>query len=314
MSNTFGNIFRITTFGESHGAAVGGVIDGCPSKLAIDYNLLEEEMRRRHVGDGATQRNEPDRVEFLSGILDGETLGTPIAFLIRNTDPRSNDYNETDRLYRPGHADYTYMRRYGTRDWRGGGRASGRETACRVVGGAIAKMLLARLGISISSTIIHNPEPKPGDSSGGVIECVVNGLPAGIGDPVFDKLNARLATAMMSIPSATAFAMGCGDKAAWMTGKEYRDEWNQDFTTKTNHCGGVQGGISNGMPVVFRTTFHPAVTINSDITNYIDENGMIHPVTVTGRFDSNHIPRTAVVVEAMAAMTIVDLGYRKLKF
>ena len=309
--NTFGTRFCLTTFGESHGAALGGVIDGCPAGLAIDANFIASEMARRHVGDGATTRREPDVVEFLSGLYDGLTLGTPIAFIIRNSDVRSQDYAPLADLCRPGHADYTYEQRYGRRDPRGGGRASARETAVRVAAGAIAKTLLQGRGIAISSRIEANPTPAEGDSCGGIIQCTVTGLPAGIGNPLFDKLNARLAAAMMSIPSAIGFEMGTGFAGAHLPGSEFRDQWcapEADGTvrTETNHCGGVQGGISNGMPLLFRTAFHAATTLPRP-TACLQRDGTLRTVTPTGRHDSNHIPRTAVVVEAMTALTLADL-------
>lgn len=305
--NTFGNRFRLTTFGESHGPAIGGVIDGCPAGLAVDYVLLEAEMTRRHVGAHATTRHESDNVEFLSGIYDGKTLGTPIAFIIRNSDARSSDYDGLDKLLRPGHADFTTMQRYGIRDPRGGGRASGRETAVRVAAGAIAKMILNGKGISITATASCGT-PAANDSTGGTIECTIEGVPAGLGNPIFDKLNARLAAAMMSIPSAIGFEMGTGFDAAQMRGSEFRDNWcvsDDHVATTTNHCGGIQGGISNGMPITFRTAFHPVVTIPQP-TECLAPDGTLTTVTPAGRHDRCHLPRTVVVVEAMAALTIVD--------
>lgn len=308
--NRFGTRFTLTTYGESHGLAIGGVVDGCPAGIVFDGNMIVNEMLRRHIGAGATKRCEADTVEILSGVFEGHTLGTPIAFEIRNQDANSSDYDELRELYRPGHADYTYAMHYGIRDHRGGGRASGRETAARVVGGAIAKMILREKGISINGGVLHLAESNNDndDTKGGVIECTITGVPAGIGDPVFDKLNARLAAAMMSIPSAIGFEMGAGFAAAKMCGSEYRDEWNgcSSAITKTNHCGGIQGGISNGMPIVFRTAFHPVVT-NNKPTECMAVDGTLHLWQPKGRHDSCHIPRTVVVVEAMAAMTIVDL-------
>lgn len=314
MSNTLGNRFKLTTYGESHGPAIGGIVDGCPAGIVFDGDLLAAEMRRRHLGSEATSRVEPDTVEILSGIYQGRTLGTPIAFQIRNQEAISGDYDELHDLFRPGHADYTYSLRYGIRDHRGGGRASGRETAARVVGGAIAKMLLRGKGITAEAKVVSQGEMVGHDSSGGIIECTVKGLPAGIGNPIFGKLNAQLAAAMMSIPSAIGFEMGAGFAAAMMHGSEYRDEWNcgssrHDATTTptvTNHCGGIQGGISNGMPIVFRTAFHPVVTIDQP-TKCLDANGNLHIWQPRGRHDSCHIPRTVVIVEAMAAMTIADM-------
>lgn len=305
MSNTFGTSFRLTTFGESHGKAIGGVVDGCPSGLSFDFELLKSEMARRHDTTMGTPRHEPDEVEILSGIYEGKTLGTPIAFMIRNKDVRSDDYDNLAEVYRPGHADYTYEARYNIRDPRGGGRASARETAARVAGGAIAKMLLQEWKISITSHIIETGERIADDSCGGIIECTINNMPVGIGNPVFRKLNAMLAAAMMSIPSATGFEIGVGFESAKMSGSQWRDLWNSDFSTKTNHCGGIQGGISNGMPIVFRTAFHAASSVPQE-TQCIDRNGSMKTVMIGGRHDVCHIPRTVVIVEAMAALTIAD--------
>ena len=305
MSNTIGRHFRLTTFGESHSVAIGGVIDGCPAGITLDEQFISNEMARRHEGNFSTTRREPDKVEILSGVYEGLTLGTPIAFIIRNLDTNNDDYTELNNLYRPGHADYTYEQRYGRRDPRGGGRASGRETATRVAAGAIAKMVLKDTGINIKATVLESLTPPENDSTGGIIECAISGVPAGIGNPVFNKLNARLAATMMSIPSAIGFEMGAGFEAARMTGSQYRDEWSGNFTTKTNHCGGIQGGISNGMPIVFRVAFHPPVTINQT-TLCIDSNGQQHTWIPKGRHDRCHLPRTVVVVESMAALTIAD--------
>lgn len=305
MSNTFGTKFRLTTFGESHGIAIGGVVDGCPAGIRFDRQLIDNEMQRRHIGTDATTRQERDLVEILSGIFNEVTLGTPIAFIIKNNDVRSEDYKTLADLYRPGHADYTYEMHYGRRDPRGGGRASGRETAARVAAGAIAKMVLRDKGICINANLQDSYTPSANDSAGGIVSCTISGVPAGIGDPIFDKLNARLAASMMSIPSAIGFEMGAGFAAAKMQGSEFRDNWNDDFTTRTNHCGGIQGGISNGMPITLRVAFHPVTTI-SQPTECLDRNGNRHTVVSQGRHDRNHLPRTVVVVEAMAALTIAD--------
>jgi len=311
MSNTFGNVFRLTTFGESHGAAIGGVIDGCPAGVMVDEAFIASEMLRRHVGDGATLRCEPDRVGLLSGVKEGLSLGTPIAFMIRNSEAKSEDYDELKSYFRPGHADYTYQLRYGIRDHRGGGRASGRETAARVVGGAIAKCFLQKWGVDI---VAHMLGPQQAASSGGVIECVVGHMPGGYGNPVFDKLNARLAYAMMGIPSAVGFEMGVGFAAANMSGTAYRDEWCLDEAdsvgTVTNHCGGVQGGISNGMPIVFRVAFH-APTTTGGPTRCLGVDHKIATIDIRGRHDSCHVPRTVVVVESMAALVIADYMLEK---
>ncbi|MBO4307909.1 MAG: chorismate synthase [Bacteroidales bacterium] len=305
MSNTFGTLFRLTTFGESHGKAIGGIIDGCPSGLSFDVELLKNEMARRHDIVSGTPRQEPDEVEFISGLYEGKTLGTPLAFLIHNEDVRSDDYVNLAGVYRPGHADYTYDARYNIRDPRGGGRASARETAARVAGGAVAKMLLREWDIIITSHIVETGERIANDTCGGIIECCISNMPAGIGNPVFGKLNAMLAAAMMGIPSATGFEIGTGFESSKMSGSLWRDQWNSDFSTKTNHCGGIQGGISNGMPIVFRTAFHAASSVPQE-THCIDNNGNIKTVMLGGRHDICHIPRTAVIVEAMAALTIAD--------
>ena len=320
--NTFGTKFRLTTYGESHGLAVGGIIDGCPSQVRLDMEAIRTDLARRRQG---ALRQEEDEIEWLSGLKypsvshaadsspkTGEqpiTLGTPIAFTIRNKNTRSEDYDQLVDCYRPGHADYTYQQKYGLRDHRGGGRASARETVARVVAGAIAKQLIAPVEIH-AEVNVSNSSPDLGevdarradggvcDTHGGIVSCRITGLPAGIGDPVFNKLNAQLASAMMSIPSAIGFEMGIGFAAATMKGSEYIDRWNDCLSkdapatqtikqsnmpdrkgtalstaeiksnpaknqalTMTNHCGGIQGGISNGMPIEFRVAFHPVVTL-----------------------------------------------------
>ncbi len=295
--NSFGTLFRLTTFGESHGAAIGGIIDGCPAGLFLDMNLVDSELlRRRGDSPDTTSRREADHVEWLSGLFEGHTLGTPLAFLVRNEDCRPQDYDALRGLCRPGHADYTYESKYGHRDHRGGGRASGRETVARVVAGAVAKQILSQKGISITSTF---------DASS--VSCTAIGLPAGVGEPVFDRLNARLAYAMLSIPSAVSFTMGDA-------GNDNIDVWADAWTphgkgptlTATNHCGGVQGGISNGMPVVFHVGFHPPVT-DPDGMLCRDMEGNLKQVVPGGRHDRSHITRLPVIVEAMAAITLLDL-------
>lgn len=301
--NTFGNRFRLTTFGESHGPALGGVIDGCPAGIAIDMQSVNEMLRRRREGDIAssctTARKEPDQIEWLSGIYDGRTLGTPIAFLIRNKDCQSQDYDQLREWFRPGHADYTYQAKYGIRDHRGGGRASGRETAARVVAGAIAMQIIATRGITINSR-----------TEGLTVVCFIENLPAGIGDPIFDKLNARLAYGMMSIPSAIAFEMGIGKGVSQLAHDQYADAWipagQGNHLTLTNHCGGVQGGISNGMPVQCSVTFHLPVTVPQGMACR-NIAGEIKTIAPQGRHDSNHMSRCAVIVESMAALVIADL-------
>lgn len=299
--NTYGTRFRVTTYGESHGLAVGAIIDGCPSGLHIDFEAIDRElMRRKGVGAETTTRQEADRVEFLSGLKDGITLGTPIAFSIHNVDANSYDYAKLEHCFRPGHADYTYYKKYGIRDHRGGGRASARETVARVVAGTIAKQLLSPIIISAEID-----ELGDGQTQGGIIKCRIEGVQAGIGEPVFGKLNASLAAAMMSIPSAIGFEMGAGFAAAKMSGEEYIDRWHEDGTTVTNHCGGVQGGISNGMPIEFRVAFHPVVTLPEPV-DCLTEDGRLETVDVGGRHDRCHVLRTPVIVESMAALCLIN--------
>ena len=297
--NSFGKIFKLTTFGESHGVAIGGVIDGCPSGLEIDFEAIQAEMNRRKPGQSeiVTQRKEPDTVEFLSGIFEGKTTGTPIGFIIRNADQRSKDYSHIKDVYRPSHADYTYEKKYGNRDYRGGGRSSARETACRVVAGAIAKQLLKDVKInaftsSVGSIFLEKPYQsldfsktennavrcpdedtanlmiekikeikKDGDTVGGTVTCVLQNVPIGLGEPVFDKLHADLGKAMLSINAVKGFEYGSGFCGAQMKGSEHNDLFNPDGTTKTNLSGGIQGGISNGMDIYFRVAFKPVATI-----------------------------------------------------
>ena len=269
---------------------------------------IHRDLVRRRQG---ALRQEEDEIEWLSGLKDGITLGTPIAFTIRNKNTRSEDYDQLADCYRPGHADYTYEQKYGLRDHRGGGRASARETVARVVAGAIAKQVIAPVEIHAEATLT-GPEDV-NDTHGGVVSCRITSLPAGIGEPIFNKLNARLAFAMMSIPSAIGFEMGAGFAAAEMKGSEYIDRWNGGLNasnnqaiTKTNHCGGIQGGISNGMPVEFRVAFHPVVTLPQPV-ECLTADGEMRTLQVNGRHDRCQVPRAAVVVEAMAAMTIADL-------
>ncbi len=299
MSNTYGTKFRITTYGESHGPAVGAVIDGCPAGVAIDFESIKEALKRRRTG---APRIEDDEIEWLSGLKEGITLGTPIAFLVRNTNTRPEDYVAIEHLFRPGHADYTYYMKYGIRDHRGGGRASARETLARVVAGTIALQLMPEVGIHCTAV---GGQMVDDDTVGGTVACRISGIPAGVGEPIFDKLNAALASAMMSIPSAIGFEMGSGFAAAEMKGSEYIDRWNADGTTQTNHCGGIQGGISNGMPIEFRVAFHPVVTIPQAI-ECLHEDGHLEAVNLGGRHDRYHIERAAVVVESMAALCLIN--------
>lgn len=322
--NTFGQLFRLTTFGESHGPAIGGVVDGMPSGLRIDFDALDAMMGRRRPNSSAasTSRREADRPEFLSGIFNGVTTGTPIAFVIANTDMRSADYGAIARAFRPSHADYTYEVKYGPwRDYRGGGRASARETAVRVVAGALAMQALATMGVSVSARVVAvgplgldskeqwagliEQARAEGDTLGGIVECVVTGVPAGIGEPLFDKLQARLAAAMMSIPAAKGFDYGMGFAGAAMRGSEAMDRFNPDFTTSTNYSGGIQGGIANGMPITMRVAFKPVATLMREIPT-IDRQGRPVVLPPRGRHDVCVVPRAVPVVESMAAMVILD--------
>ena len=315
--NTYGDKFRVTTYGESHGLAVGAVIDGCPAGVAIDMNAIEALLMRRRE---RAPRQEEDQIEWLSGVVDGITLGTPIAFVIRNKDTRPEDYAELEHLFRPGHADYTYYMKYGLRDHRGGGRASARETVARVVAGAIAEQLMPEVEIRVESEEwraesgerrVESGERRVesgNDTVGGVVRCCVKGVPAGVGEPLFGKLNAQLAAAMMSIPSAIGFEMGAGFAAARMKGSEYIDKWSAEGSerrTMTNHCGGIQGGISNGMPIEFSVAFHPVVTIPQPL-ECLHEDGHLETVNIDGRHDRSHVERAAAVVEAMTALCLVN--------
>ena len=298
--NTYGERFRLTTYGESHGLAVGAIIDGCPAGIALDIKAIDAALARRRTG---APRQEEDQIEWLSGLKDGITLGTPLAFSIRNRDTRPEDYAQLEHFFRPGHADYTYYMKYGVRDHCGGGRASARETVARVVAGAIARQLMPEVSIKCEAT---GPEcDVENDTVGGVVHCCISGVPAGVGEPLFGKLGAALAAAMISIPSAVGFEMGAGFAAAKMKGSEYIDRWNSDGSTKTNHCGGVQGGISNGMPIEFSVAFHPVVTIPQPL-ECLHEDGHLETLNIEGRHDLCHIERAAAVVEAMAALCLIN--------
>ena len=318
--NTIGKILTLTTFGESHGPAMGGVLDGMPAGVEIDLDELQRFVDRRRTGSyvGASTRDEKDRVEVLSGIWQGKTLGTPIGFIVRNADARSADYDEIARCYRPNHADFTWEAKYGIRDPRGGGRASARETVARVVAGGIAVQALNRLGITVTARIDAKSYASAGDleqvvaqgdTLGGIIECVVSGVPAGLGEPLFGKLHARLAAAMMSIPSVHGFEYGDGFDMASKRGSEVMDlfEKRDDGTigTVTNHSGGIQGGISNGEDIVMRIAFKPVPTLMREVPT-IDRDG--NPVTLPprGRHDACVVPRALPIVEAMAALVILD--------
>ena len=341
--NTFGNFFKLTTFGESHGEAMGGVIDGCPAGVSIDLDAIENQMMRRRPGQSTivTQRKEADTVRFLSGIFEGKTTGTPIGFIIENTNQKSADYTHIKDSYRPSHADYTFDKKYGHRDYRGGGRSSARETACRVAAGAIASQLLSAIAITgyvssvgdltlekpyqeldfntVDSNVVRCPDAemaskmiakikevkKQGDTIGGIITCVIQNVPVGLGEPVFDKLHAQLGKAMLSINAVKGFEFGSGFKGATMNGSEHNDLFNQDGTTKSNLSGGVQGGISNGMDIYFRVAFKPVATIMQK-QQTINSKGEKVEMQGKGRHDPCVVPRAVPIVEAMAALTIAD--------
>lgn len=349
MSNTIGKLFTFTSFGESHGVGIGGIVDGCPAGIELDEHYIQQELDRRKPGQSkiATPRKEDDKVEFFSGIFEGKTTGTPIAFIIRNQNQHSNDYDHLKEIYRPSHADYTYQQKYGIRDHRGGGRSSARETASRVVAGAIAKLVLRKLGVSIHAftsqvgpirmkatsgqvdlsaieqNIVRCPEEdtaqamidyiselkKKGDSTGGSVSCVIKGVPVGWGEPVFDKLQARLAFSMLSINASHGFDYGTGFDGIALKGSEMNDPFttiNGRVTTKTNHSGGIQGGISNGQDIYFRVLFKPVATI-SQRQETINSSLQDTELQARGRHDPCVLPRAVPIVEAMAAMTLLDL-------
>ncbi len=334
--NTFGNKLRLTTFGESHGAAIGGVIDGFPAGWEIDFDAIQADLDRRAgrseavAGGSVRAAREADQIEWLSGIYEGKTLGMPIAFIIRNTDIRSEDYNALQDVFRPGHADFTYQAKYGIRDPRGGGRASARETVVRVVAGALAKQWLAAQGISIQAQIAQigdikadNTQPtsevvpssplwgglRGADSMGGIVHGCIHGLPAGVGEPIYDKLSARLAYAMLSINGCKGFDYGSGFEGVTQTGSELNDAMRVDETGQvaflSNHAGGILGGISTGQDVTFRCVFKPtpSIALPQETINAHDENVTIQ---VTGRHDTCFALRTPPIVEAMAALVVMD--------
>lgn len=352
--NTFGKLFCVTTFGESHGDMIGAVIDGCPSGLEIDFDFIQTELDRRKPGQSSitSQRKESDTVKFVSGIFDGKTLGTPIAAIIPNEDARSEDYENLKNTFRPSHADYTYEKKYRIRDHRGGGRSSARETAARVIAGAIAKLLLKKYGVTIHAyvskigqivldknyseldlsgiekNIVRCPDEetakqmiefieqlkKEGDTAGGIISCVVKNCPAGLGEPVFDKLHADLAKAMMSINAVHGFEYGSGFAGTNLKGSEHNDpftsslpgkEAKSEVFTKTNNSGGIQGGISNGMDIYFNVAFKPVATIMKEQKS-VDKEGKEISVKVKGRHDPCVLPRAVPIVEAMAAIVLTD--------
>lgn len=341
--NSFGTLFRLTTFGESHGEALGGIIDGCPPNISIDFSAIQLEMQRRKPGQSAivTQRKEPDEVQFLSGIFDGKTTGTPIGFIIPNTNQKSDDYSHIKDNFRPSHADYVYQQKYGIRDYRGGGRSSARETASRVVAGAIAKQMLPDIKITayvsavghlqinkpyqdldfanIEQNPVRCPDPKlaaemenyikeirkQGDTVGGIVCCVIQNVPIGLGEPVFDKLHAELGKAMLSINAVKGFEFGSGFDGAVLKGSQHNDLQNENGSTKTNHSGGIQGGISNGMDIYFRVAFKPVATIMQS-QNTLNSSGELTESQGKGRHDPCVVPRAVPIVEAMAALVLAD--------
>jgi chorismate synthase len=350
--NTYGRQFRITTFGESHGAGIGVVIDGCPAGLPLDTAFIQQELDRRKPGQSkiTTQRKEKDEFEILSGIFEGKTTGTPLTLMIWNEDAKSKDYTHIADQFRPSHADYTYTEKYGIRDYRGGGRSSARETAARVASGAVAKLLLGPMGIRIQAyvsqvgkikvekeythldlslteeNIVRCPDPaiaeqmisfidatrKNGDSVGGVITCVIRGTPAGWGEPVFDKLHAELGKAMLSINAVKGFEYGSGFAGVQMLGSQHNDAFyteDSKIKTRTNHSGGIQGGISNGADIYFNVAFKPVATLMRDQES-INDKGEKVTVSGKGRHDPCVVPRAVPIVEGMAALVLADFYLR----
>ena len=346
--NTFGNLFTLTTFGESHGEAVGGVIDGMPAGIDIDLEFIQQELNRRRPGQSSitTSRQEADKVELLSGVFEGKSTGCPIGFIVKNTNQHSQDYENLRCLFRPSHADFTYEQKFGVRDHRGGGRSSARITISRCVGGALAKLVLKQLGISVQAytsqvgpialerdyrlydlsqtenNVVRCPDAEKakamealitqmkqeGDTIGGVITCVIKGCPAGLGEPEFGKLHAALGSAMLSINAAKGFEYGEGFEGVTARGSEQNDVFQTiggQITIKTNHSGGIQGGISNGQDIYFRVAFKPVATILK-AQETVDKEGNTTIFQVKGRHDPCVLPRAVPIVEAMAAMTILD--------
>jgi chorismate synthase len=341
--NTFGNLLQLTTFGESHGIAIGGVIDGFPAGMKVDFEAIQKELDHRKPGQSAivTQRKEPDTVEFLSGIFEGITTGASIGFQIQNTNQKSKDYSHNTNVYRPSHADYTYDKKYGTRDYRGGGRTSARETANWVVAGALAKQLISHINInaftsSVGDIFIDKPYQeldfsktesndvrcpdalsaekmiakikeikKQGDTIGGTITCVAQNVPIGLGEPIFNKLHAELGKAMLSINAVKGFEFGSGFCGSRMKGSEHNDIFNADGTTESNLSGGIQGGISNGMDIYFRVAFKPVATIMQS-QQTIDSEGILTEIHGKGRHDPCVVPRAIPIVEALTALVLAD--------
>ncbi len=345
--NTFGTVLKLTTFGESHGRAIGGILDGFPAGVEVDEGLLKHDLERRRPGqsDIVSQRKEEDKVEILSGVFEGKTLGTPIAFLVWNKDTKPQDYSHLKRAFRPSHADFTYYEKYGIRDYRGGGRASARETVARVIAGSFAKMLLQNAGISITAYVnaignikmpeifyfntteiesspVRCPHPetsgkmivliketaKKGDTLGGQIRCIIQGVPPGLGEPVFDKLHADLGKAMLGINAVKGFEIGSGFAGTRAYGSEQNDEFTSEqgkIITNTNNSGGIQGGISNGMDIWFTVGFKPVATLMKS-QETVDEKGNKVILEGKGRHDVTIVPRAVPIVEAMAALVIAD--------
>ena len=353
MRNTFGNIFTLTTFGESHGEAIGGVVDGMPAGIDIDLAFIQQELDRRRPGQSklTTSRKEADRVELLSGVFEGKSTGSPIGFIVRNANQHSQDYDNLRHLFRPSHADFTYQEKYGIRDHRGGGRSSARITISRCVGGALAKLVLRQMGITIQAytsqvgdialdkdyhrydlsltetNAVRCPDPEKaqamealitrvkaeGDTIGGIITCVIQGCPTGVGEPEFDKLHAALGHAMLSINAVKGFEYGAGFAGVTTRGSQQNDVFineNGRITTRTNNSGGIQGGISNGQDIYFRVAFKPVATILTE-QETVDKDGQRTTFTAQGRHDPCVLPRAVPVVEAMAAMTILDQIFLK---
>ena len=346
--NTFGTLFKVSTFGESHGPAIGGLIDGCPAGIELDLEAIQKDLDRRKPGQSAivTQRKEPDEVTFFSGLFEGKTTGTPIGFAIHNTNQKSKDYSHIQDTYRPSHADYVYDEKYGIRDYRGGGRSSARETASRVVAGAIAKQFLAPVTLNayvsavgslsldthpsevdvsfIEKNPVRCPDPKmaeametyikqirkEGDTIGGVVSCIIKNVPVGLGEPAFDKLHAELGKAMLSINAVKGFEYGSGFAGTQMKGSEHNDLFNTDGTTQTNRSGGIQGGISNGMDIYFNVAFKPVATIMQN-QETINSKGEAVAMQGKGRHDPCVVPRAVPIVEAMAALVLADFSLLK---
>jgi chorismate synthase len=351
MSNSYGTLFRISTFGESHGPAIGVIIDGCPAGLAIDEAFIQSELTRRKPGQSkiTTQRKEDDTFKILSGVFEGKSTGTPIAIVIENQDQRSKDYSHIENTFRPSHADYTYEVKYGVRDYRGGGRSSARETAARVAAGAIAKLLLRTFNVEVAAfvsqvgeiksphylqmdlnktetNIVRCPDESTAekmialidqvrldrDTIGGIVTCVIKNTPVGLGEPVFDKLHAELGKAMLSINAVKGFEYGSGFEGIKLRGSQHNDEFYNDgkaIRTKTNHSGGVQGGISNGEDIYFNVAFKPVATIMQDQQS-VDKDGKEATVSGKGRHDPCVVPRAVPIVESMAALVLADFVLR----